>query len=328
MFIPLARPFFQATALLALAVVAPATAYAQAWPAKPIRMIVPFPVSGGSDSTARILSQRLTEHLRQQIVIDNRVGAAGVIGTEVAARAAPDGYTLLLGSASEITMLPAISSKLPFDPLKDFVPIARVADVPLLLLVHPALPARTPRELIELARKRPGDINFGSTGVGSMTHLAMLMFEKIAGVKMNHVPYKGASDVRAATLGRQIDVAAVNIGESLQAIKGGSPFRNLGQMSPARTDLAPDLATFKEQGYNIELSSLRGIAAPRGLPADVRERLVGAVRRAAADPEFVKVAAGFFAPLRYLAPEQYGTVMREAEGQFRKLWGEMPWGEK
>jgi tripartite-type tricarboxylate transporter receptor subunit TctC len=189
-----------------------------------------------------------------------------------------------------------------------------------------ASPVTNLDQLAAYARSRPGQVTVGTTGVGSDDHLAMMMFERIAGVKMNHVPFKGASDVRAATLGRQIDVAAVNIGESLQAIKGGSPLRNLGTMSPARTDLAPDLPTFKEQGYPIELSSLRGIAAPRGLPADIRERLVGAVRRAAADPEFIKAAGSMFAPLRYLAPEAYGAVMREAEGQFRKLWAEMPWG--
>jgi tripartite-type tricarboxylate transporter receptor subunit TctC len=145
---------------------------------------------------------------------------------------------------------------------------------------------------------------------------------------MVHVPFKGAADVRQATLGRQIDVAAVNIGEAQQAIKGGSPFRNLGQMSPVRTDIAPDLPTFREQGYPIEMSSLRGIAAPRGLPADIRERLVNAVRRAAADPEFIRAAGAVFAPLRYLAPPEYGAVLRDADVQFRKLWGEMPWGEQ
>lgn len=266
-----ARPFVRATALLALAAVAPAAAHAQAFPAKPIRMIVPFPVGGGSDSTARILSQRLTEHLRQQIVIDNRVGAAGVIGTEVAARAAPDGYTLLLGSASEITMLPAINNKLPFDPLKDFIPIARVADVPLVLLVHPALPARTPRDLIELARKRPGEINFGSTGVGSMTHLGMLLFNTMSGVRMEHVAYKGVpyTDLMAGVL----QAGTHTMPGSIALVKAGR-LRALAITTARRSATMPELPTVAESGLpDYEVTLWTGVFAPTGTPREAAVRL-------------------------------------------------------
>ena len=317
---------FKALAALALAIL-PLAASA-AYPDRPIRMIIAYSAGGGTDVVARAMAPFIEKHLGAgaKIIVENKTGAGGAIGFAAIAAAPPDGYTIGFINTPNVLTIP-IERKTPFT-WENFDLIGNVVDDPSNFAVHSASSITNLDQLAAYARSKPGQVTVGSTGVGSDDHLAMLMFEKIAGVKMNHVPYKGASDVRAATLGRQIDVAAVNIGESLQAIKGGSPFRNLGQMSPARTDLAPDLATFKEQGYNIELSSLRGIAAPRGLPADVRERLVGAVRRAAADPEFVKVAAGFFAPLRYLAPEQYGTVMREAEGQFRKLWGEMPWGEK
>ena len=206
--------------------------------------------------------------------------------------------------------------------------LGNVVDDPGNFAVHADSNIRSLDHLATHAKARPGQLTVGTTGVGSDDHLAMLYFERIAGVKMNHVPFKGAADVRAAAQGKQIDVAAVNIGESMQAIKGGAPFRNLGQMSARRTELAADVPTFKEQGYNIEMSSLRGIAAPKGLPADVRERLVKAVAQTTSDPEFLKVAAGLFTQMRYLNPDQYRTVLRDTEAGFRKLWTEMPWGEK
>jgi tripartite-type tricarboxylate transporter receptor subunit TctC len=145
---------------------------------------------------------------------------------------------------------------------------------------------------------------------------------------MRHIPFKGSADVRAAIAGKQIDVAAINIGEALQYVKGGTPIRNLAQLSPARTNLAPDLATAREQGYDLELSSLRGMAAPRGLPADVKERLVRAIERSIADPEFQAKTVQFFAPLRYLAPAQYEGLVRDADVTYKALWKEMPWSDK
>jgi tripartite-type tricarboxylate transporter receptor subunit TctC len=154
------------------------------------------------------------------------------------------------------------------------------------------------------------------------------MFERAAGVQMIHIPFKGSADVRGALMAKQITVAAINIGEALQAVRGGAAMRNLGQFSPARTNLAPELPTAREQGYDIELSSLRGLAAPKGLPQDIRDRLVKAVAAAAADAEFQAKAVQVFAPLRFLSPAQFDAVIREADGQFRQLWKELPWGEK
>ena len=161
-----------------------------------------------------------------------------------------------------------------------------------------------------------------------MTTCVMLMFERAAGVKMTHVPFKGSSDVRTALLSKSITLAAMNVGEALQSIKGGAAMRNIGQFSPARTNLAPDLPTAREQGYDIELSSLRGMAAPKGLPPEIRDQLVKAVAAAAADPEFQAQAVRFFAPLRFLAPREFERVIKEAEGGFRQLWKELPWGDK
>jgi tripartite-type tricarboxylate transporter receptor subunit TctC len=155
-----------------------------------------------------------------------------------------------------------------------------------------------------------------------------MMFERAAGVKLTHVPFKGAAEVHNAIASKQIMMAAMNIGEALQYAKGGSPLRHLGQMATARTNLAPNVPTFREQGFDIVMASLRGIAAPKGLPAPVREQLVSAIQKAAADPEFQAKAANAFAPLRYLAPAAYQSELQTAEGGFKQLWQAMPWGDK
>ncbi len=299
-----------------------------AYPDRPIRMIIAYSAGGGTDIIGRAIAPFIEKHLGPgaKIVIENRTGAGGAIGFQAIASAPPDGYTIGFINTPNVLTIP-IERKSPFT-WESFELLGNIIDDPSNFSVHSGSTITSLDQLAALARSKPGQVTVGSTGVGSDDHLAMMMFEKIANVKMNHVPFKGASDVRAATIGRQIDVAAVNIGEALQAVKGGQPLRNFGPMSLARTDLAPDLPTFKEQGYPIELSSLRGMAAPKGLPADVREKLVSAIAKAAADPEFIKAAHASFAPLRYLAPAQYGAVLREAEAGFRKLWTEMPWGEK
>src|SRR5436190_307494 len=163
---------------------------------------------------------------------------------------------------------------------------------------------------------------------GAGGEVGMAALERAAKVKMVHIPFKGSAEVRAAIAGKQIVVAAMNVGEALQTIRGGIPMRNLGQFGPARADLAPDLPTGREQGFDFEMSALRGLAAPKGLPRDIRERLVKAVERAAADPEFKAQAVKFYAPLRYLPPAEFARVNQEAEKDLRQLWKELPWGEK
>ena len=244
-------------------------AVAQAWPAKPIRMVVPFPVGGGSDSTARILGQRLQDRLKQQIIVENRTGAGGAIGTEFAARAAPDGYTILLGSASEIVMLPAVASKLSFDPLKDFVAIARVADVPLLLVTHPALPVKNARELIELARKRPGEINYGSAGNGSTSHLSMALFNSVTGTKMVHVPYKGSVQATTDLVGGMLQAGTNTMPAALPFVKSGR-LRVLAITTPRRSPLLPEVPTVSESGVpGYEVTLWTGVFAPTGTPKEI-----------------------------------------------------------
>ena len=314
-------------AALCTSAIGPGTAHA-AFPEQPIRLIVAYAAGGGTDIVARLLAQYVQKQLgsKASIVVLNRPGAGGAIGINELRMAPPDGYTIGFINTPNLLTIP-IERKTPFT-WESFDLIGNVVDDPGNFAIHTDSNIRSLDHLATHARARPGQITVGTTGVGSDDHLAMLYFERIAGVKLNHVPFKGAADVRAAAQGKQIDVAAVNIGEAMQAIKGGAPFRNLGQMSAKRTDLAKDVPTFKEQGYDIEMSSLRGIAAPKGLPADVRERLVKAVAQTTSDPEFLKVAAGLFTQMRYLGPDQYRTVLRDTEAQFRKLWTEMPWGDK
>jgi tripartite-type tricarboxylate transporter receptor subunit TctC len=313
--------------LCALLALAPETA-AAAYPERPITMLIAYSPGGGTDLVARALAPYIEKNLGgdAKIVIVNRAGAGGEIGFAAIAAAPADGYTIGFVNTPPLLTIP-IERQAQFH-WQRFDYIGNIIDDPCNFSVHADTNIRSLRELAAYAKANPGEVTVGSTGIGSDDHLAMLMFERAAGVKMRHIPFKGSSDVRAAIAGKQITVAAINIGEALQYQKGGTALRNLVQMSPARTNLAPDLATAREQGYDIELSSLRGLAAPKGLPPEIRERLVKAVERAVADPEFQAKAAQFFAPLRYLAPAQYETLVREADQQFRQLWKELPWGDK
>ncbi len=301
---------------------------AAGYPERQITMIVAYAAGGGTDLVARALVPFIEKNLGggAKIVVQNRTGAGGEIGFTALANAPADGYTIGFINTPNVVTIP-IERRTKYT-WQNFDLIGNIVDDPGNFAVHTDTNVRTLADLAALARANPGKLTVGTTGTGSDDHLAMLMFERIAKVKMVHVPFKGSAEVRTALAGKQIDVAAINVGEALQAIKGGAALRNLGQMSPGRTNLAPDLPTFKEQGYNVELSSLRGMAAPKGLPPDVRDRLVRAVERAVADPEFQASATKVYAPLRYLAPAQFDTVMREADAAFRQLWKEMPWAEQ
>jgi tripartite-type tricarboxylate transporter receptor subunit TctC len=301
---------------------------AAAYPEKPITMIVAYPPGGGTDIVARAIAPYIEKYLGgdAKIVVQNRSGAGGEIGFSALAASPPDGYTIGFVNTPNLLTTP-IERKAPFT-WQSFDLLGNIVDDPGNFSVHADSPIKTLADLAAAAKKRPGELTYGTTGVGSDDHLAMLLFEKQAGIKLNHIPMKGASDVRTGLIGKQIDVASMNIGEAMQAQSGGAAMRNLGQMSPARTNLAPELATFKQQGYNIEMSSLRGMAAPRGLPPDVRERLVKAVERAAADPGFQAQAVKYYAPLRFLNPAQFADVLREAETGFRAMYKEMPWSDK
>ena len=300
-----------------------------AWPEKPISLIVAYSPGGGTDLIARAIAPYLEKYLGggARMVIVHRPGAGGEIGFAAIANAPADGYTIGFVNTPPLITVP-IERSAQFGGPQRFELLGNVIDDPCNFAVHADSPFRTLKDLADYARANPGKVTVGSTGIGSDDHLVMLMFERAAGVKMTHVPFKGSSDTRTALLSKSITVAAINIGESLQAIAGGAPMRNIGQFAPKRANLAPDLATAREQGFDIELSSLRGLAAPKGLPPEIRERLVKAVASAAADPEFQAQATKFFAPLRFLSPAEFDRVIKEAEVDFKQLWKELPWGDK
>lgn len=314
--------------LLAAALfIAPAAAFA-AYPERPINLIVSYSPGGGTDLIARAIAPFLEKYLgnNAKVVVQNRPGAGGAIGFAALANAAPDGHTIGFINTPNVMTIP-IEREAGYT-LEKFETLGNIVDDPGNFSVHNDNAVKSLKDLAAAAKAKPGEITVGTTGVGSDDHLALLLFSRIAGVKLNHIPMKGAADVKGGVVGRQIDVAAMNIGEAMQAVAGGAPMRQLGTMAMTRSPVAPDVPTFAEQGYPIEMSSLRGLAAPKGMPADVKQKLVKAVEQSVKDPEFQKKAVQYFAPLRYLAPADFDAYLKKGDGDFRQLWKEMPWAEK
>ena len=312
---------------LSAAAIAPGAASA-AYPEQPIKVVIAFAPGGGTDVIARLTVQYMQKYLdKSNFVVLNRPGAGGGIGFAELMNAAPDGYTIGFINTPNVLTIP-IERKSTFH-WEKYDLIGNVVDDPGNFSVHADTPIKSLAELVAYAKANPpGTVTYGTTGVGSDDHLAALAFERASGIKMTHVPFKGAAEVHNAIAGKQITVAAINIGEALQYQKGGTPLRQLGQMSEKRSTLAPNVPTFKEQGFNVVMASLRGMAAPKGLPPAVRDQLVAALQKAVADPEFQSKAAGYFAPLRYLAPPAYATELKDNEAEFKKLWQTTPWTDK
>lgn len=323
----LRRQLLSALTLSAITALVPAASHA-AYPEQPIKMVVAYGAGGGTDIIARTMAQYISKYLGNNaaIVVTNRPGAGGAIGFAELAKAPADGYTIGFINTPNVLTIP-IERKSTFH-WQDFDLLGNAVDDPGNFSVHADSPYKNLKELVAFAKANPGAVTYGTTGIGSDDHISALLLERAAGIKLTHVPFKGAAEVHNGVVGKQITVAAMNIGEALQYAKGGSPIRQLGQMSVVRTVLAPNVPTFREQGYDIVMASLRGIAAPKGLPPAVREQLVNAVAKAAADPEFQVKAAGFFAPLRHLPPAAYAAELKDSEAAFKQLWQVLPWGEK
>ncbi|GHC69918.1 hypothetical protein GCM10007320_03810 [Pseudorhodoferax aquiterrae] len=313
--------------LAATAFAQPALAQPDApYPAKPIELIVAYGPGGGTDLVARLLARHLEKQIGGSVVVLNRPGAGGGIGFGELARAKPDGYTIGFINTPNVLTIP-IERKSAFH-WSQYDLLGNLVDDPGGFAIHNSNGITTLAGLAAYAKANPGAVTVGTTGTGSDDHLAMLLFERATGTKLTHVPYKGAGEVRAAATGQQIVIGAINVGEVLAYQKGGTPIRLLGQMSAERSSLAPQVPTFREQGIPIELASLRGLAAPKGLPEPVRKKLVDAVAAIAADPAFKQQAEAMYAPLRYLPPAAYAAELEATEAGFRKLWAEMPWQDK
>jgi tripartite-type tricarboxylate transporter receptor subunit TctC len=243
-----------------------------AYPTKPIRLIVASSPGGPNDLLARIVSVPWGEALGRTIVVDNRAGAAGMIATEIAARAVPDGYTLLVGFPGPLIIGPGMSASPPYDALKDFTPIALMASGPFVLLSNPGVPAKTMRDLVALAKSQPGKLNYGSGGAGQSSHMAMELFKLVAGIDMVHVPYKGAGPGMTALISGEVAVMFASIGSAIPHVTSGK-LRAVAVGGARRTGALPDVPTIKESGFAFDAASWYGIVAPRNLPRPIVDRL-------------------------------------------------------
>ena len=249
------------------------TGSGQTYPGKPIRLIVPLPPGGGNDTIARLIGQKISPTLGQQIVVDNRPGAGGIIAAEAVARAPGDGYTLLLANVAVMTIVPNAQKKVPYDALRDFAPVSLIASAPQLVVVHPSLPVKSVKELTALARAKPGALNYASNGIGSSTHLATEMFCLMAGVKMVHVPYKGLSIAMTDLLSGQVPLMFSSAVAMLPHVKNNK-LRAIAMTGVKRSPVLPEVPTVDEAGLKgYEAGSWYGIAAPANTPRPIIERL-------------------------------------------------------
>jgi len=306
-------------ALLGLA----GTACAQAYPARPIRIVVPFLAGGASDGVGRLVSTRLPELVQQQVIIDNRAGAGGTIGAELVARAAPDGYTLLLGNIGVISVAPSVFSRLSYDPVKDFAPISNLVAGPNFVLAHPALPARNIKELIALAKARPGELNFASAISSLMSHISGELFKMMTGVNITFVFYKGQAAYVPELVGGHIPLTFSTIPEMLPFVQSGK-LRALAVTSARRIKVAADVPTMDESGVpGYEVLNWNGILAPANTPRDVITRLHRDITRIMQNPDLQKLvesqgnfvvadSPAEFSEFIRRETEKWGKVMKQA----------------
>jgi tripartite-type tricarboxylate transporter receptor subunit TctC len=263
--------------LLGALAVAPAAALAQAWPAKPIRVIVPFPAGGGVDYIGRLVGKGLTQRLGQQVVVDNRPGASAIIGLELLKASAPDGYTIAAASAGPLVINPHIFAKLPYDSLRDFTPISNMSTFPYLLVTHPSLPAKNVKELIALAKARPGEITYSSPGSGNGQHLATALFASMAKVNIVHVPYKGNAPSVVALLSGETQLTHSSIPSILPHVRAGR-VRALAVSTAERIPSLPEFPTVAEAGVaGFEAFGWAGMVGPANMPRDILQRLNKAI---------------------------------------------------
>jgi tripartite-type tricarboxylate transporter receptor subunit TctC len=306
-----------ALALAALCAIAAPLVQAQKFPEKPIRFIVPFPPGGGNDILARVIAPKMAEFLGQPVIVDNRAGAGGNIGADIAAKSAPDGYTIVIAS-NQVTMNPALYAKLPFDIEKDFEPIALAGSVPMVLVVHPSVAARSVSELIALAKANPGKLNYSTPGTGTPQHIAFEVFNHAAGINITHVPYKGTGPAIADLIGGQVQAAFGTMASIEQQVKAGK-LRALAVATPKRSQAMRDVPTVAESGLpGYDVSLWYSILAPAGTPKEIVARISADIAKALALPEVRDklVAQGF--DVSYLNPEQMSELMRRDTARWGK----------
>jgi len=294
-----------------------------AWPDRPIELVVGFAPGGGTDLTARALAVFLEKELGGSVVVVNKPGASSAIALSYVARAKPDGYTLAMTNMPGLVSLPI--ERDPGFAVDDFTYLANLVRDPSAFSVATDSPYKSLADLISAARANPGQISYGSTGVGTDDHLAMVLFQDLTGTKLNHVPYNGAGPLRTAVLGGHTVIGGINLGEAMPY--HGKSMRILAQASANRSPLAPDVPTFKEQGVDLVFASERGIVAPKGLPPEIERKLADALERVAADPAFREKMAQQFTEMDYLAGPQWRERLKRDDQVLRAIWAKTPWVE-
>jgi tripartite-type tricarboxylate transporter receptor subunit TctC len=288
----------------------PSTATTQGYPSKPVRIIIPFAPGGPTDTQARWAAQQLNAALGQTFIADNRPGAGGVTGTDVVVKSAPDGYTLLAGNPGPLTIAPTVRAQLPYDTLRDLTPVILIAKSASCICVHPSLPIRGLKDFVALARSRPGTINYGTPGVGTVGHLSLESFATQAGVKLNHVPYKGAAQFTVDLLAGNIELAQIQFAGSAPLVKQGK-IKAVGVTSRERTPLMPEIPTIAEQGLKgFESYNWNGLLAPAATPKPIVARLHETIARALKGPEARELFVGQGHEIGGLSPDDYAAFIK------------------
>ena len=289
-----------------------------AYPSKPVKIIVAYPAGGANDIVARAIGQELAQDLGQAVVIENRSGAAGTIGADAAAKSPPDGYTLFMAAGAH-TLAPSLHAKLPYDIVRDFAPVSLAALGTYLLVVHPSVPAKSVQELIELAKAKPGALNFASSGAGAPPHLAGVMFQKLAGVTLNHVPYRGDTPAINDLMAGHVQLAFLSIQPLIPQVKAGT-LRALAITSGKRSAAVPDLPTVAESGLpGYDIGTWWGLLAPAETPRPIVDRLATAMRKATAVPSVKERFAAGGNVAQSNSPEEFAAMIKSEVGRYREL---------
>jgi tripartite-type tricarboxylate transporter receptor subunit TctC len=292
---------------------------AQTYPSKAVRVIVPFPPGAGVDIVTRAVVGRFGEALGQQVIVDNRAGAGGILGAELAAKAPPDGYTVFMATAGILTVIPHLQSKLPYAVERDFAPVSLIASVPSVLVVHPSMPVKSVKDLVALARAKPGAINYASTGNGTLPHLAAEFFRQQAKIDMVHVAYKGSAPATADLLGGNVQVFFGNMLSVIEQVRSGR-LRALAVTSLQRQNVAREIPTMVESGFpGFEAGTWFGLMAPAATPREVIARLHADVARAVRQPDVEKLLAGQGATTIGNTPEQFAAYIRSESSKWAKV---------
>ena len=285
-------------------------ASAQNYPSKTVRLIVPFSPGGGTDFFARVVAMKLTQILGQQVIVDNRAGAGGIIGTDLVAKAAPDGYTLLMGHTGTLAINPSLYAKLPYDPVRDFSPVSLVAISPLVLVTNPSLPVKSVKELVALAKRRPGEIAYASGGSGTGTHLSAELFKTMAQIDLTHVPYKGTGLALTAGISGEVATLFSTLPPAVPHIRSGGRLRALGVTGSERSQAVPEIPTIAESGLPGYESTLRyGVLLPAGASDPILTTLRQAIVRLLKQPDFAEALAKDGAETLPSTPEEFRAVM-------------------